>query len=63
MLLMTEQIYPCNEDHMPSYEIIFSVAGTEKTYLVCKECATFDYFSKYIIKKEKIDPCLVTNEE
>jgi len=52
---MTEQIYfPCNEKHKPFYKITFSVDGTEKIYLVCETCATFDYFSKFIIKKEKI---------
>jgi hypothetical protein len=60
---MTEDYFSCNEEHKPVYMITFSVAETEKTYLVCEECSTFDYFSKYIIKKEKMDSCLVTNEE
>jgi len=59
---MTEQIYfSCDEEHKFLYKIIFSVAGTNKTYLVCDNCAAFDYFLKYVIKKEKISSKFVTN--
>lgn len=54
--------FSCNEEHKPFYKIIFLVADTEKTYLVCENCASFDYFSKFIIKKEKISSDFVTNE-
>lgn len=60
---MTEHSYfLCKNNHKPDYKITFSVAETEKIYLVCKYCATIDYFSRFIIKKEKFDSCIVTNE-
>jgi hypothetical protein len=42
----------CGNEH--AYIIWYSVAGEEKMYGVCKKCVELNCFSKYVIKKTKI---------
>lgn len=48
-----KQIFYCCKNK-PESLITYSVAGTEKTYSVCKHCAELDCFSKHVIRKEII---------
>ena len=43
--------------NLPKYEMTYSVAGTEKKYLVCSNCANLEIFKKFLISKQKIQEC------
>lgn len=47
-----------NEPHccnnIPKYRRTYSVAGTEKKYLVCGLCANLEYFQKFMIKQDEL---------
>jgi hypothetical protein len=42
----------CNR--IPSYEITYEVAGTKKSYQVCKKCNNLECFQKFVFEKEEI---------
>lgn len=54
----------------PSYVVVYSVAGSQKSYLVCLSCIEIDCFSKHIIRRDSIEnkknfqnvPCEINDE-
>ncbi len=39
----------------PSFQITYSVSGSEKDYLVCSSCIRKECFSKYIIRRLSVE--------
>jgi len=55
---MGEPIYPCNDKHEPKFLNTYKVADQQKKYTVCDSCSKLQYFQKYLLKKEPIDPAV-----
>lgn len=50
---MTQKAILCCSNN-PDFHVIYSVSGSEKSYLVCSNCISLDCFSKYILEKTPI---------
>ena len=57
---MNEQLFSCpHKTHV--YQITYSVAGQEKTYELCSECARLECFSKFIVIKKTLESKTTTS--
>ena len=54
-MMVTDQEFSCCKNP-PKYRMTYSVAGTEKVYLVCKVCAELECFRKFIVTQEDVAP-------
>lgn len=50
---MNKKIFSCCK-LSPKFIITYNVSDQEKKYYVCDSCYNLDFFSKFIISKEKL---------
>lgn len=51
---MVQKLLSCCSEN-PSFQITYSVSGSEKDYLVCSECIKKECFSKYVIRQYSLE--------